>query len=240
MRHLSVFFVLSVLLLTTFSVYSGMAFDEDVREEVVGLFGTLQAPSIFTTAKSEQFSISLYGRSLNAEGEVPDFDGTFEDEIDELTIFASVRLNGLGLTAGFGEGSEFEFSQPVIVSLDYKAGLLENNPSADAAIDFQYSIIVLPDEEKIEVSALGFGVISINGLISANLLSIAEPYAGFTLNYVYLNSDTEGSIKAWKPVPKVGLRVGFGAVAISTELSLINNKHIDSAWMWNLGATVRF
>ena len=126
------------------------------------------------------------------------------------------------------------------MAVDYKAGLLENNPSLDAAIDFQYSMIVLPDEEKIEVSALGFGVISINGLISANLLTILEPYAGFTLNYIYLNSDTEGSINAWKPIPKVGLRVGFGAVAIGTELSLINNKYIDSAWMWNLGATVKF
>lgn len=241
MRYASVFAVL--LLLTTFPICSGMAFDEDVRDEVVGLFGTLLAPSIFTTAGPEQFSVSLYGRSLTAEGEVPDFGETLEDakdKIDEMTIFASARLNGLGFTLGFGEGSDFEFSQPVILSVDYKAGLLKNDPRMDAAIDFQYSMIVLPDEEKIEVSALGFGVVSINGLISANLLSIAEPYAGVTLNYVYLNSETEGFIDVWKPIPKVGLRAGFGAISVGTELSFINNEHLDSAWMWNLGATVRF
>ena len=240
MRYVSVLAIFSVLLLIAFPICSGLAFDEEVRDEVVGLFGTLLTPSIFTPASSEQFSVSLYGRTLTEEGEVPNFDGSFEDEIDQMTIFASARLSGLGLTLGFGQGSEFEFSQPVILSVDYKAGLLEDNPTLDAAIDVQYSMIALPDEEKIDVSALGFGVVSINGLISANLLTIVEPYAGLTINYIYLNSDAEGFIDVWKPVPKVGLRAGFGLVSIGAEVSFINNEHIDSAWMWNLGASVKF
>ena len=71
MRYFSVFFVLSALLFATFPVYSDTASEEGVRDEIVGLFGSLLAPSIFTTAKSEQLSISVYGRSLTAEGEVP-------------------------------------------------------------------------------------------------------------------------------------------------------------------------
>ena len=240
MRYVSILALVSVMLLATFPVCSVMAFDEDVRDEVVGLFGTLLAPSIFTPASSERLAVSIYGRSLTAEGDVPDFDGTFSDEIDEMTIFVGARLAGLGLTLGFGQGSEFEFSQPIIVSVDYKVGLLEDEPVLDAAIDIQYSMIVLPDEEKIDVSALGFGVVSINGLVSANLLSLLEPYLGLTLNYVYLNSDTEGFINAWKPIPKIGVRAGFGLVSIGAEVALMKNKHIDSAWIWNLGATVKF
>jgi len=171
---------------------------------------------------------------------VTDFDGSVSDEVNEMTIFVSARLGGLGATIGFGEGSEFEFSQPVILSVDYKVGLLDSEPMLDAAIDVQYSMIALTDEEKIDVSALGFGVISINGLVSASLLPIVEPYLGLTLNYVYLNSDSEGLIDSWKPIPKVGVRAGFGLVSVGAELSLISNKYIDSAWIWNLGASVRF
>ena len=71
-----------------------------------------------------------------------------------------------------------------------------------AALDLQYSMIILPKEEKIRVSALGFGVVSINGLFSLNLLSLLEPYAGLTLNYIYLNSEEEfiGVVKA---IPKL-------------------------------------
>lgn len=244
MKYVLTLAVLSVILLTTFSVCTTMSSEpsdfEEVRDEVVGLFGTLLSPSIFTPASSEKLSVSVYGRSLTAEGEVPDFDGSFSDEIDEMTIFVGARLGGLGATIGFGQGSEFEFSQPIIVSVDYKTSLLENAPMVDAAIDFQYSIIALPDEENINVSVLGFGVFSINGLVSATALPIVEPYLGITLNYVYLNSDTEGYIDAWKPIPKAGVQVGFGPLSIGAELALIKNKHIDSAWIWNLGASVRF
>jgi hypothetical protein len=240
MRYMLIPTVLLILLLCVFPAFSIDTFNEEVRDEVVGLFGALLAPSIFTSASSEQALISVHGRLLTAEGEVPNFDGSFEDEINEMTVYVSGRLSGIGLTLGFGEGSDFEFSQPVVVSVDYKASLMKNAPTVDAALDVQYSMIVLPDEEKIEVSALGFGVFSINGLVSANLLSIAEPYAGLTLHYVYLNSDAEGRIEAWKLIPKVGLRAGFRAVSVGTEISFINNKHIDSAWMWELGATVRF
>ena len=157
-----------------------------------------------------------------------------------MNIYVNGRLSGLGLTLGFGEGNEFEFSQPIIVSADYKAGLIKNDPAVDAALDVQYSMIVLPDEETIDVSALGFGVVSINGLLSTNVIPILEPYAGVTLNYVYLNSDAAGFIEAWKAVPKAGLKANLGLLSIGSEVTFIVNKHIDSAWMWNLGASARF
>ncbi len=242
MKHVSVLAVLSVLLLITFSTYTNAQFNEDIRDEVVGLFGTLLAPSIFSTAHTDPLTISLYGRTLTSEGEVPDFDGDIRDSIDEMTIYAGVRLNDLGLTLGFGQGSAFEFSQPIILSVDYKHDLMPRYSMGSAAIDLQYSMIALPDEKNIKVSALGFGVVSVNGLVSMSMKLIPlEPYAGLTLNYVYLNSDTEGNIQVLKWIPKIGLRVtALPLISASTELMFIKNKHLDSsAWMWNLGVSVR-
>ena len=108
MRYISVFAALSVLLLIVFPAHAGEEItDED--KEVVGLFGTLLAPSIFTTASSERLvGVSLYGRMLTGEGEVPDFKGGVEDSIDQLEFFASGRMAGFGLTLGLGTGSDFE------------------------------------------------------------------------------------------------------------------------------------
>ena len=114
MRYILMLAAFSALLLFTLSAYTDVVSDEDVRDEVVGLFGTLLTPSIFTPASSEDTGFLIYGRKLTDEGEVPDFDGDIEDEIDEMAIFASGRIGGLGLTLGFGEGSDFEFSKPFI------------------------------------------------------------------------------------------------------------------------------
>lgn len=240
MRYISFFATFLVSLLIVFPTHADVEFNDEVRKEVVGLFGTLLAPTPFTTASSEKLSVSVYGRTLTAEGKVPDFDGSLEDEIDELTIFVSGRMGGLGLTLGFSQGSDFEFSSPVILALDYKAGLLEKAPMVDAAVDVQYSMIILPDEENINVSALGFGVLSVSALVSADLLFLLEPYAGLTLNYVYLNSE-EDFIGVTKLVPKIGLQVKpFPLIKIGTELKFINNEHLESSWMWDIGASVRF
>lgn len=242
MKYILFCAVLLVALLFSAPLYALDAFDNDVRDEVVALFGTILAPSIFTTAALDQLTISIYGRTLTDEGVVPDFDGDIESEIDQMTIYASGRLSGLGFTLGFGQGSDFEFSQPVILSADYKVSLVNDPASAvDAAVDLQYSMISLPEEENIKVSALGFGVISINGLISAKIMNLLEPYGGLTLNYIYLNSDLEGNINVWKPVPKVGLRLNILRVlSAATEITFIKNSHIDSAWAWNIGASLRF
>jgi hypothetical protein len=213
--------------------------NDEVRNEVVSLFGTFLTPSIFTTAGPENFSVSLYGRTLTGEGEVPDFDEDPRDEIDELSIFVSGRMHGLGLTIGFSEGSEFEFSEPVIWSLDYKVGLLEESRKLDAAVDFQYSMITLLHEDEIKVSAGGFGVFSISGLVSTNI-PLVEPYAGLTLNYIYLNAEEE-FISLLKLVPKIGLQVKpLRMFRVGTEIKLISNEHLDSAWIWDLGANMRF
>jgi len=234
----------SLLVFTTFLALPFIAspasayIDEEIRDEVVGLFGTLLTPSIFTTPGMEDFGISLYGRTLTDEGEVPDFDESPRNEIDEMTIFVSGRLKGLGLTLGFGEGSEFEFSQPFIASLDYKVNFMERERTVDSAIDLQYSMIVLPDEEAIDVSAVGFGVASITGMISADL-QFLEPYAGLKLNYVYLNSESE-PIKVWKLVPHVGLQVKpLPSIRVGTELRFIKNEHLQSAWLWDVGINVK-
>ena len=240
MRYIIIPTVILILLLGVFPAFPSDTTDKETRDEVVGLFGTLLAPSIFTSARSEQASILIHGRVLTEEGKVPDFDANPRDAIDEMNIYVSGRLSNLGLTLGFGEGSDFEFSQPIIVSVDYKAGLMKNDPTVDAALDIQYSMIVLPDEETIDVSAMGFGVVSINGLLSANIIPILEPYVGVTLNYVYLNSDAAGFIEAWKAVPKAGLKANLGMISIGSEVTFIANKHIESAWMWNLGASARF
>lgn len=243
MKYISVLAVVLVLLCASLPVRATVEFNEDVRKDVVGLFGTLLAPSIFTTASMDQLTASLYGRTLTAEGVVPDFDGDIEAKIDDMTIFASARLHGLGLTLGFGPGNDFEFSQPIIISADYKISLVNQQDSVvNAAVDVQYTIISLPNEENIRVSALGFGVVSLNGLISAKLLYLLEPYAGLTVNYVYLNSDAEGDITVWKPVPKLGLRLNILPIlSATTEIMFIRNSHLDdSAWMWNIGASIRF
>jgi len=244
MKIISVFAVLSVLLLTvcTFGApaSSSVRLSKGERDEVVGLFGTLLAPSIFTTASSEKLSASIYGRTLTGEGKVPDFDGSVKDNIDSLQVFINGRLGDLGATIGFGQGNEFEFSQPLILSVDYKVGLLGGVPVVDAAIDAQYSMIYLPDEENIKVSAPGYGVVSLNGIVSADLLFLLEPYAGLTLNYVYLNSEEE-FISVWKPVPKIGAKIKLlPFVSVGTEVIFIINEHLNSAWMWNFGASARF
>lgn len=242
MRYISVFATLSILLLIVFPAHAAeRKISDEKRDEVLGLFGTLLVPSIFTTARSEKLvGASLYGRMLTGEGEVPDFDGSVEDEINDLMIFAGARLKGLGLTLGFGQGSEFEFSEPIVVSLDYKKGFLQMTPIVDAAVDAQYTMVVLRDEKEIEVSALGFGIFSINGMVSANLLML-EPYAGLTLNYVYLNPEDEDFVGVWKPVPKIGLQYTLlPMIKIGAEIKLIMNEHLDSAWMWDFGLNARF
>ena len=215
--------------------------DKETNTEVVGLFGTLLAPSIFSSAKTEKLSVSLYGRKITSEGEVPDFNSdTPKDTIDSLQVYINGRIGGFGATIGFGQGNEFEFSQPLILSVDYKLDLLKGVPVVDAAIDAQYSMIYLPDEKTIKVSAPGFGVVSINGLVSANLLFLLEPYAGVTLNYVYLNSK-DNPFSVWKTIPKLGLKLNLlPFVSIGSEVSFIKNEILNDSWIWNIGASARF
>jgi hypothetical protein len=240
MRYISVFAALSILLIALPEHADAWRIDEVDRDEVIGLFGTLMVPSVFTTASSERLvAASLYGRALTGEGEVPDLDGDFRDNIDQLQMFASARLAGFGLALGLGTGSDFEFSQPFVLSVDYKKGLLGKTPIVDAAVDAQYSMVVLTDTDDIEVSALGFGVFSINGIVSANLLML-EPYAGLTLNYIYLNTKEEDFVGVWKPIPKLGLQYTvLPFIKVGAELSFIINERLDSAWMWNMGVSVR-
>lgn len=232
--------VLSILLLIVFPARAGEEVSDETKE-VVGLFGTLLVPSIFTSAGTEKLGVSLYGRTLTGEGEVPDFESRdVKEEINGLAIFASGRMSGFGLTVGLGPGGDLEFSQPFVLSLDYKKGFLGKTPIVDAAADVQYSMIVLPNEEKIKVSALGFGVLSINGMVSANLLML-EPYVGVTLNYVYLSPGEKDFIGVWKIVPKLGLQYTvLPLIAVAAEIKIIRNEHLNSAWMWDMGITARF
>ena len=241
MKHILVLASLIALLLFS-SAYADVTFNEDVRDEVVGLFGVLLTPSILTPASSEDSGLIIYGRKLTEEDEVPDFDGDIQDEIDEMAIFAGGRIGGLGLTLGFGEGSDFEFSKPFIASVDYKASLLKDRPRLDAAIDVQYSMIVLTEEEEINVSALGFGVVSISGILSAKLLSLFEPYVGIALHYVYLDSDEEEElIRVLKVVPRAGLQLRlFSPLVVGAEVKFIENENLSSAWMWDVGVGLRF
>ena len=213
------------------------------RTEIVALFGTLLAPSIFCSAKPEKIGVSMYGRIITGEGEVPDFGTDVKGNIDSLQIYLNGRVGGFGATLGFGQGNEFEFSQPLILSVDYKLTLLKS-ALLNAAVDGQYSTIYLPDEKTMKVSALGFGVASINGLISANILFLLEPYAGVTLNYVYLNSKENSKNKlydVWKPVPKLGLKVKLlPFVSVGSEVSFVMNDIINDSWLWNFGASVKF
>jgi len=249
MRYISVFAVLAVLLVAIFPAYAAdvSAADDnnERRDAVVGLFGALATPSIFTPASSERLGILLYGRTLTGEGQVPDFDKDDpEGEINALQIFAGARIGGLGLAIGFGTGDEFDFSKPFVLSADYKVGLMEDTPMLDAAVDVQYTTIFLTDDDSIDTTALGFGVFSVTGLLSAKLLRLAEPYAGLTLNYVYLNSgnaDEDGEfIGVLKLIPKIGLHVKFLPITVGTEIRFLNNKHLKSAWMWDFGAGIRF
>lgn len=232
--------VFTVFLMISIIPLNSIASDNDKeRKEVIGLFGTLLAPSIFSSAKSESISISMHGRLITGEGEVPDFDKDVKDNIDSLQVYLNGRFGGFGATIGFGQGNEFEFSQPLILSVDYKVGLIKNG-MFNAAVDGQYSMIYLPEEKTMKVSAPGFGVASINGLISANLLFLIEPYAGLTLNYIYLNSKDE-LYTVWKPVPKLGLKVKvLPLVNIGSEVTFVMNDQINDSWLWNFGASVRF
>ena len=63
MRYISVFAVLSVLLLAIFPAYADDV-DEEMRNEVVALFGALSTPSIFVPASSEDLAVLLYGRTI--------------------------------------------------------------------------------------------------------------------------------------------------------------------------------
>jgi hypothetical protein len=240
MKWTLLFLAIPILLFSALFAIADVEFNEEVRDEVVGLFGVLLTPSIFTPASSEDAGLLMYGRTLTDEGKVPDFDGDIEDEIDELAIFAGGRIRGVGLTLGFGEDSEFEFSQPFIASIDYKASLMKENPNLDAAVDIQYSMIVLTEEEEINVSATGFGVVTVSGILSARLFSVLEPYIGLAIHYVYLNSEEE-DIRVLKPIPRAGLQIIlFSPLVVGTEVKFINNENLESAWMWDVGVGFRF
>ena len=246
MKCLSFFAIISVLSLIALPVHAylepDIEFTDDVRDEVVSLFGAYLVPSVFTTASLDKMTVSLYGRTLTGEDEVPDFDGSSRDVIDEMNVYANVRMGGLGLTLGFGQGNAFEFSKPVVMSVDYKLNFMEEDSTVNTALDLQYSMIALRDEENIQVSALGFGVVSVNGLISAEVLHLLEPYAGITFHYIYLNSDLQGNIRVWKIVPKLGLRANIlPAISATSEVTFIKNEHpVNSVWMWNIGVSVNF
>jgi len=236
-------FLLSVL---PTSVFASSDKKADERTEAVGLIGTLLAPSIFTTAKSEKLSVSLFARSITGEDEVPDIIGEVKNsddvknKIKSLQVYINGRMGGFGATIGFGQGNEFEFSQPLILSVDYKLNLLKGVPILGAAIDAQYSMIYLPDKKNIRISAPGFGVVSINGLVSADLLFFLEPYAGVSLNYVYLNSKDD-PFRVWKTVPKLGLKLKIlPFFSIGSEVTFVTNKVLNDSWIWNIGATARF
>lgn len=232
--------LISITLMDSSSLVSASNIGEEEQKEVVGLFGSLLAPSIFSTARTERLSASIYGGVVTGEGEVPDFDGSIKDSIDSLQVYVSGRLGRFGATLGFGQGNEFEFSQPFIISVDYKLGVPELIPFINVAIDGQYSMIYLPNEKIIKVSAPGFGVASVNGIISAKLLFFFEPYVSTTFNYIYLDSEDE-FIKVWKAIPKLGLKLNIiPVVNIGTEISFIKNKYLDSSWVWNMGVSVKF
>jgi hypothetical protein len=243
MKKISIFAFVAVLLISIIP-FNAMAISDknDIdkeRTEIVALFGTLLAPSIFCSAKPEKIGVSMYGRLITGEGEVPDFGTDVKGNIDSLQIYLNGRVGGFGATLGFGQGNEFEFSQPLILSVDYKLTLLKS-ALLNAAVDGQYTTIYLPDEKTMKVSALGFGVASINGLISANILFLLEPYVGVTLNYVYLNSKDD-LYTVWKPVPKLGLKVKLlPFVSVGSEVSFVMNDLINDSWLWNFGASVKF
>jgi hypothetical protein len=67
-----------------------------------------------------------------------------------------------------------------------------------------------------------------------------EPYAGLTLNYIYLDAEEE-FISLLKLVPKIGLQVKpLRKFRIGSEIKLISNEHLDSAWIWDLGVNMKF
>jgi len=243
MKKISIFAFVAVLLVSIIPLNAIASLDENdkdkERTEIVALFGTLLAPSIFSSAKPDKIGVSMYGRIITGEGEVPDFNTDVKGNIDSLQIYLNGRVGGFGATIGFGQGNEFEFSQPLILSVDYKLTLLKS-ALFNAAVDGQYSMIYLPDQKTIKVSAPGFGVASINGLISADILFLLEPYAGVTLNYVYLNSKDE-LYDVWKAVPKLGLKLKLlPFVSVGSEVSFVMNDMINDSWLGNFGASVKF
>lgn len=236
-------FKLSIAVLTFTLIIAGVSassgIDDKEREELVGVFGTLLAPTIFSSAKSESVSASIYGRTISGEGEVPDFRGNIRSTIDSLQIFVVGNFGNFGAGIGFGQGNEFEFSQPFIISADYRMSLFKDVPYLNFIVDAQYSMIYLPDGEKIKVSAPGFGVASLSGIVGSSLL-LFEPYGGVTYNYVYLNSEDE-KIRIGKLVPKVGLKLKIlPFINIGSEVSFIRNVELRSSWVWNIGASARF
>jgi len=240
-KRISVLIITGLLMISSIpvSVLASSDADDAQRNEIIGLFGSVLVPSIFSSAKSEKLAGSIYGRTITGEGEVPDFSGYIKGKIDSYQIYINGRIGGFGATIGFGQGNEFEFSQPLILSVDYKIGLLDDTPILDAAIDAQYTMIYLPNEKTIKVSAPGFGVASINGLVGADLLMI-EPYAGITVNYVYLDSE-EKLYTVWKAIPKLGLKLKLlPFLSIGGELAYIINETLNDSWVWNFGASVRF
>ncbi len=235
--------ILAVVIFLSFG-FSSYAADTNIsipiRNEVVGLFGVLFTPSPFVPASMEGAGFLVYGRTITNEGEVPDFDGDIKSKIDESMIFASGRIGSLGLSVGFGQGSEFEFSQPFMASIDVKRYLLKDDPLFDAAVDLQYSMIVLTEEKEIHVAMPGFGVASVNGIMSARITSLVEPYIGLSFHFIYLNTE-EDFIGLLKVIPRAGLQVKlFSPITIGAEVKFINDQNLGSAWMWDIGAGLRF
>ncbi|MGB9597962.1 MAG: hypothetical protein ACPL7B_16880, partial [Candidatus Poribacteria bacterium] len=100
MSVFAIIFIISIIPLNSIA-----SSDDKEKNEVIGLFGTLLAPSIFSSAKSENICLSMYGRLITGEGEVPDFDKDIKDNIDSLQIYLNGRFGGFGATIGFGQGN---------------------------------------------------------------------------------------------------------------------------------------
>ena len=240
LRYVSLTLLLWCVGFPSVADYVDTDMNDESKEEVVALFGILLTPSTFAPASSTNLEFSIYGRTVTDEGQVPDYNGDFRGAIDQVPIFASLRMNGLGITAGFAQGSEFEFSQPFIAALDYKSDLLKEQTQIGASIDVQYAMIVVTDEKRVEISASGFGVFSVTGTVSANLLQVLEPYAGISFHYIYLNAG-EDRIRVARVIPKVGLQVTvLSPFILGSEIKLIRNQNLQSAWMWDMGVSLRF
>jgi len=200
----------------------------------------LFAPSSLTTTAEDNVVMTVYLRTNIKEGDVPT---DIQETLDNAERFACLRYKNWGLTVGWQGNMKLDIAEPYAMAIDYKIPLCFGKGDYGFAVDFKYSTKKI-QKSSLRRSILDFGVFSVNGLISKEIMSYFEIYGGATANYVYIDASSLIMDSLWKLVPLVGARVSLSNYYDIQLIFELNRGRIDSnsdpIWTWHLGASVGF
>jgi len=243
MRRLAVIMVIfhSLMIIIFCPLRSeGESSNGSVEQGEIGINDILFAPSSFINAIEDNMMISTYIRTRTKEGDVPE---DFNETMDTAERFLAVRVGRLGVTLGWSEETDYNLSEPSILSVDYKYPLPYVQEKITFAVDLKFSTRKLPSLDM-RRAILDSGVFSITGLATRDFWTRFILYGGVTGNYIYKDACSEKLTDLWKPVPFVGLSINPFPRYNVHLVSELNRGRVDTSedpmWTWHLGVSIVF